>query len=207
MTNWEREFALWAPHLNVVTLIGNAAARDTIREHELYADADGGSKKTRDRSSLQVSSSQRLLLLRLNVSDCPCSALGMMGHSTASKNSRAGNLPQPAWAALVQEAHAVAKVPQARVKVHAIVTSYEVAMMEATELRKLEFEALVVDEGHRLKNSSSRCRVMLSLYHSWQTSGVAAAVPIRCSGASARHLSAVELADCCGVSNAGCSRC
>jgi SNF2 family DNA or RNA helicase len=46
---------------------------------------------------------------------------------------------------------------QARVKVHAIVTSYEVAMMEATELRKLEFEALVVDEGHRLKNSSSRC--------------------------------------------------
>ena len=45
---------------------------------------------------------------------------------------------------------------QARVKVHAIVTSYEVAMMEATELRKLEFEALVVDEGHRLKNSSSR---------------------------------------------------
>jgi len=48
-------------------------------------------------------------------------------------------------------------VTQARVKVHAIVTSYEVAMMEATELRKLEFEALVVDEGHRLKNSSSRC--------------------------------------------------
>ena len=47
---------------------------------------------------------------------------------------------------------------QARVKVHAIVTSYEVAMMEATELRKLEFEALVVDEGHRLKNSSSRCK-------------------------------------------------
>ena len=46
---------------------------------------------------------------------------------------------------------------QARVKVHAIVTSYEVAMMEATELRKLDFEALVVDEGHRLKNSSSRC--------------------------------------------------
>jgi len=45
------------------------------------------------------------------------------------------------------------------VKVHAIVTSYEVAMMEATELRKLEFEALVVDEGHRLKNSSSRCFV------------------------------------------------
>ena len=52
VTNWEREFALWAPHLNVVTLIGNSAARDNIREHELYV--DGGCKKTRDRSSLQV---------------------------------------------------------------------------------------------------------------------------------------------------------
>jgi hypothetical protein len=54
VTNWEREFALWAPHLNVVALIGNSAARDTIREHELYTQPDSGSKKTRDRSSLQV---------------------------------------------------------------------------------------------------------------------------------------------------------
>ena len=54
VTNWEREFALWAPHLNVIALIGNSAARDTIREHELYAETDGGSKRTRDRSSLQV---------------------------------------------------------------------------------------------------------------------------------------------------------
>ena len=41
-------------------------------------------------------------------------------------------------------------------KVHAILTSYEVAVTEAAELRKLQFESLVVDEGHRLKNSSSR---------------------------------------------------
>jgi len=54
VTNWEREFALWAPHLNVVTLVGNAAARDTIREHELYARQDGHGKQSRDRASLQV---------------------------------------------------------------------------------------------------------------------------------------------------------
>ena len=27
MRNWEREFATWAPHLNVVSLSGNQAAR------------------------------------------------------------------------------------------------------------------------------------------------------------------------------------
>ena len=56
---------------------------------------------------------------------------------------------------------------QARVKVHAIVTSYEVAMSEASELRKLQVESLVVDEGHRLKNSSSRSDPSPS-YKFWQ---------------------------------------
>ena len=54
VTNWEREFALWAPHLNIVALVGNAAARDTIREHELYVKQTGVAKQSRDRSSLQV---------------------------------------------------------------------------------------------------------------------------------------------------------
>ena len=36
--NWEREFALWAPQLNVVPFIGNQAARNVIKQHELYAD-------------------------------------------------------------------------------------------------------------------------------------------------------------------------
>lgn len=29
--NWEREFSVWAPHLNVVTYIGSAEARQVIR--------------------------------------------------------------------------------------------------------------------------------------------------------------------------------
>ena len=66
VTNWEREFALWAAHLNVVTLVGNAAARDTIREHELYAKQDGHGKQSRDRASLQVPPE------RERCSRCPC---------------------------------------------------------------------------------------------------------------------------------------
>ena len=45
---------------------------------------------------------------------------------------------------------------QARVKFHVLLTSYETALSEATELRRLKWETLVVDEGHRLKNKSSR---------------------------------------------------
>ena len=71
VTNWEREFALWAPHLNVVTLVGNAAARDTIREHELYAKQKGHGKQSRDRSGLQVPSqawiSHEMLVLPMTV--------------------------------------------------------------------------------------------------------------------------------------------
>ena len=45
---------------------------------------------------------------------------------------------------------------QARVKFHVLLTSYETALSEATELRRLKWETLVVDEGHRLKNKNSR---------------------------------------------------
>lgn len=37
LPNWEREFAKWAPHLNVVVLHGNQASRDLIKKHELFA--------------------------------------------------------------------------------------------------------------------------------------------------------------------------
>ena len=36
MRNWEREFALWAPYLNVVTPTGNQEARKVIIDHELF---------------------------------------------------------------------------------------------------------------------------------------------------------------------------
>lgn len=45
---------------------------------------------------------------------------------------------------------------QERVKVHVLVTSYESVLLELGELKRLEWEVLIVDEGHRLKNRESR---------------------------------------------------
>ncbi|CAA7041549.1 unnamed protein product [Microthlaspi erraticum] len=52
LANWEREFATWAPHMNVVMYGGNSQARSVIREHEFYLPKDhlsisGGSKRDR----------------------------------------------------------------------------------------------------------------------------------------------------------------
>jgi chromodomain-helicase-DNA-binding protein 1 len=42
--NWERELAKWAPELNSICYIGNAASRNTIREYEFY---QKGTKKAK----------------------------------------------------------------------------------------------------------------------------------------------------------------
>ncbi|XP_014500995.1 CHD3-type chromatin-remodeling factor PICKLE isoform X4 [Vigna radiata var. radiata] len=36
LRNWEREFATWAPHMNVLMYVGSAQARSVIREYEFY---------------------------------------------------------------------------------------------------------------------------------------------------------------------------
>ncbi|XP_071719549.1 CHD3-type chromatin-remodeling factor PICKLE-like [Rutidosis leptorrhynchoides] len=36
LRNWEREFATWAPHMNVVMYVGTLAARNVIKEYEFY---------------------------------------------------------------------------------------------------------------------------------------------------------------------------
>ena len=61
--NWEREFALWAPQLNVVPFIGNQAGRNMLKQHELYADPSlvkGKAKAHSKHAELQVDT---LLLL------------------------------------------------------------------------------------------------------------------------------------------------
>ncbi|KAA6426343.1 MAG: CHD3-type chromatin-remodeling factor PICKLE-like, partial [Trebouxia sp. A1-2] len=98
--NWEREFALWAPQLNVVPFIGNQAGRTVIKTHELYADPSQVKGKTK-------------------------------------AHSRHAEL-------------------QARVKFHVLLTTYEMVGSETGTLRSLEYETLIVDEGHRLKNQQSK---------------------------------------------------
>lgn len=50
LNNWERELAVWAPYLNVVSLKGSAAARQLLLNHCLYAAQAAG----KGRGSLQV---------------------------------------------------------------------------------------------------------------------------------------------------------
>ena len=45
---------------------------------------------------------------------------------------------------------------QARVRAHVVLTTYEMAALEAAELRRLHWGVLIVDEGHRLKVKEGR---------------------------------------------------
>lgn len=44
---------------------------------------------------------------------------------------------------------------QARVKFHVLLTTYEMAVAEGTVLRSLQYEAMVIDEGHRCVANAS----------------------------------------------------
>ena len=52
---------------------------------------------------------------------------------------------------------------QARVKFHVLLTSNEMVKREATELRKLRWECMIVDEGHRLKQKGELFGQLASL--------------------------------------------
>lgn len=49
---------------------------------------------------------------------------------------------------------------QARVQFHVLLTTYEMVVAEAAELRRIQWQTLVVDEAHRLRRSTSRSRHM-----------------------------------------------
>ncbi|KAL8539594.1 hypothetical protein ACS0TY_001269 [Phlomoides rotata] len=52
LRNWEREFATWAPHMNVVMYVGTAQARNVIREYEFYYPKN--QKKSKNKKSSQT---------------------------------------------------------------------------------------------------------------------------------------------------------
>ncbi|KAL5975779.1 hypothetical protein ACLOJK_020106 [Asimina triloba] len=99
MPNWLAEFALWAPHLNVVEYHGSAKARSVIRQYEWYANDPSGQQKK----------------------------------STSFK-------------------------------FNVLLTTYEMVLADASHLRGIQWEVLVVDEGHRLKNSGSKLFSLLNTF-------------------------------------------
>ena len=133
-----REFAKWAPQLNVVCFTGNAESRQLIRSVVFVISPS--------RSSVVVS--------------------------------------LPPWGTRTYEL----KDKKDRVKFDVLLTSWDVARVEASALRSIDWQCLVragglqslgswkltlgclgcevVDEGHRLKNSASKLTVTLDAFKS-----------------------------------------
>ncbi|XP_074567339.1 CHD3-type chromatin-remodeling factor PICKLE [Curcuma longa] len=111
LRNWEREFATWAPHMNVVMYVGSSQAREVIRKYEFYY-PKLKSKKHKKKKLIQSSNQNK----------------------------------------------------QARIKFNVLLTSYEMVNMDSAVLKSIEWECMIVDEGHRLKNKESKLFHQLKLY-------------------------------------------
>ncbi|XP_026427276.1 CHD3-type chromatin-remodeling factor PICKLE-like [Papaver somniferum] len=66
LRNWEREFATWAPHMNVVMYVGSSAARSVIREYEFYF-PKGQSKKLKKKKAGQILSESKQDRIKFDV--------------------------------------------------------------------------------------------------------------------------------------------
>ncbi|XP_074276619.1 CHD3-type chromatin-remodeling factor PICKLE-like isoform X1 [Silene latifolia] len=55
LRNWEREFATWAPQLNVIMYVGSGQARAIIRQYEFYYPKKSISAKLKKKKSGQIS--------------------------------------------------------------------------------------------------------------------------------------------------------
>ncbi|ONK60438.1 uncharacterized protein A4U43_C08F18460 [Asparagus officinalis] len=111
LRNWEREFATWAPQLNVVMYAGSAQARAIARQYEFYYPKEGKKGQKKKKASKDASPSK-----------------------------------------------------QARIKFDVLLTSFEMINMDSSSLKPIEWESMIVDEGHRLKNKDSKLFLQLKLY-------------------------------------------
>uniref|UniRef100_A0A1I7U6U6 Chromodomain-helicase-DNA-binding protein 1 n=1 Tax=Caenorhabditis tropicalis TaxID=1561998 RepID=A0A1I7U6U6_9PELO len=96
MAAWQKEFAQWAPDINLVVYMGDVVSRDMIRQYEWFV---GGTKK---------------------------------------------------------------------MKINAILTTYEILLKDKAFLSSVDWAALLVDEAHRLKNDDSllyKCLIQFRFNH------------------------------------------
>ncbi|OVA08625.1 SNF2-related [Macleaya cordata] len=66
LRNWEREFATWAPHMNVVMYVGPSTARAVIKEYEFYY-PKGQSKKHKKKKAGQLVSESKQDRIKFDV--------------------------------------------------------------------------------------------------------------------------------------------
>ncbi|KAF5726268.1 CHD3-type chromatin-remodeling factor PICKLE isoform X2 [Tripterygium wilfordii] len=65
LRNWEREFATWAPQMNVVMYVGSTQARAVIREHEFYFPKKN--KKIKKKTSSHIVSESKRERIKFDV--------------------------------------------------------------------------------------------------------------------------------------------
>ncbi|XP_047326657.1 CHD3-type chromatin-remodeling factor PICKLE-like [Impatiens glandulifera] len=99
LRNWEREFATWAPQMNVVMYVGSAEARSVIRKYEFYFPKSSKNKKK-------------------------------SGQTVGERKDR--------------------------IKFDVLLTSYEMINIDSSLFKSVQWECMIVDEGHRLKNKDSK---------------------------------------------------
>lgn len=111
LRNWEREFATWAPELNVVMYAGSASARAIARQYEFFYPKE---------------------------------------NIKGQKKRKAFKEDNPS--------------KQSRIKFDVLLTSYEMINQDSSSLKPIQWESMIVDEGHRLKNKDSKLFLQLKLY-------------------------------------------
>ena len=53
------------------------------------------------------------------------------------------------------------------IKFHVLLTSYELICIDTTMLGSIDWQVLVVDEAHRLKNNQSKVNVLYRVFLYW----------------------------------------
>ncbi|XP_021769423.1 CHD3-type chromatin-remodeling factor PICKLE-like [Chenopodium quinoa] len=67
LRNWEREFATWAPQMNVIMYVGSSQARSVIREYEFYYPKKSLSTKLKKKKSGHISSESKQDRIKFDV--------------------------------------------------------------------------------------------------------------------------------------------
>ena len=138
MPNWAAEFALWAPHLNAVEYHGSAAARANIRAYEFYAGQDEVAAATQ--AGKPGSGQAKSVVARE----------GGGGAATSGSGNGSGNGSGGGG--------------KKALKFHVLLTTFEMIIVDTGLLRSIPWEVLIVDEGHRLKNSESKLFSLLNTF-------------------------------------------
>ncbi len=148
--NWERECKRWCPDLDVVVYKGSQPSRDLFQRHEIRRLGSRGRPTKRPKLDHASSSGA-------GEEDGEEEEEEGDGHSTdqGSVDEGGGSAAglKRRWCGNV-EAHKI------DVRFHVLVTSYDYAFKDAYFFKKIGWESVVVDEGHRLKAGTTG-----KLYH------------------------------------------